>query len=291
MTPARILIVEDESLVAADLQERLQHFGYTVPAIADNATDAVARALECQPDLVLMDIQLKGGTDGVAAAARIRDQRDLPVLYLTAHSDPDTLRRARVTEPFAYLVKPFEEHELRASIEMALYRHQAESRLRQIAHWLTSLLHSIDDPILATNTEGRVLFLNPAAELLTGWPLADALGKFYSEVLRLVNERTREPIENPLKEAYLETVVMHMADDSVLVARNGSEAHIDYTASPLLGESGKMMGAVVAFRDVTQRKLAERGLMELNQRLQSTNEQFKTLFTHPPPVGECPLDG
>jgi len=233
---------------------------------------------------VMMDIRLKGPLDGIEAARQIRTtvHPPPPVVFLTSHADEDTLARAGVTEPFGYLVKPYETRALRAAIEMALYRHETESKLRQIAHWLTGLLHSIGDPILAANTEGRVLFLNPAAEALTGWLLADAWGKFSSEVFRLVNERTREPIENPFKEAFLETVVMRTVDDSILIARDGSETPIDYTALPLHADSGKVVGTVVAFRDVTRHKLAARGLMELNQQLQSANERFKALLTLEP---------
>ncbi len=282
MKMAKIMIVEDEGIVAADIQDRLRALGYGVAAVVASGGEAERTAGSSRPDLVLMDIFLKGDIDGVEAAERIRTHWDIPVVFLTAHADETTLQRAKITAPFGYILKPFNDRELHTAVEIALYRHQAESRLRQIAHWLTGLLHSIGDPILAANTEGRVLFLNPAAEVLTGWPLADAVGKFSPEVFRLVNERTREPIEKPFKEAFLETVAVRMADDSVLIARDGSEIHIDYTASPLHAESGKVVGAVVAFRDVTRRKLAERGLMELNQRLQSANEKFKTLLTLEP---------
>src|SRR5262249_20774064 len=130
MTAPRILIVEDEGIVAKDIEIRLTRQGYRVVGVAESADDAVRLAGELRPCLILMDIRLKGGSDGIEAAERVRACYQLPVVFLTAYADDATLRRARVTEPFGYLLKPFEERDLRTVIEMALYKHQAECRLR-----------------------------------------------------------------------------------------------------------------------------------------------------------------
>ncbi len=177
MSKASILIVEDEAIIADDLANKLRDRDYEVVGITARGEEAVALAQSRRPDLVLMDIQLAGAMDGVAAAEVIRQQCDLPVVYLTAHSDRITLQRAKLTEPFGYILKPFEERELEAHIEMALYKHQTDRKLREQREWLRITLTSIGDAVIATDTAGRITFLNPVAESVTGWKERDALGR------------------------------------------------------------------------------------------------------------------
>ena len=132
MTGKRILIVEDEGIVARDMQKMLTRLGYSVTSIAYTGPEAVRRAETEKPDLVLMDIVLKGGMDGIEAAGKIREKADLPVVYLTAHADPPILARAGVTEPYGYILKPFRERELHAAIEIALYKHAADRDRRRL---------------------------------------------------------------------------------------------------------------------------------------------------------------
>ena len=120
MASAQILVVEDEIIVAENIRSRLIDLGYTVPAVASSGEEAIQRAAETQPGLVLMDIKLKGDMDGVEAAEQIRASLDIPVVYLTAYADEDTLRRAKITEPSGYILKPFELRELHIAIEVAL---------------------------------------------------------------------------------------------------------------------------------------------------------------------------
>ena len=133
MTQARILVVDDDSLVALNLQHQLEYLGYTVAAVASSGGEAIAEAEAGEPDLVLMDIKLGGRMDGVETADEIRSRLDIPVVYLTGYSDEHTLDRVKATEPFGYLLKPFEARDLRVAIEMALYKHAAEQRLREYA--------------------------------------------------------------------------------------------------------------------------------------------------------------
>ncbi|HML26239.1 response regulator [Methanomethylovorans sp.] len=124
MTNAKILVVEDENIVALEIKKRLQKLGYIVPGVASTGEDAISKAEGILPDLVLMDIMLKGEIDGINAAGEIRKRFNIPVIYLTAYSDGDTIERAKLTEPYGYILKPFEEDDLRTTIEIALYRHQ-----------------------------------------------------------------------------------------------------------------------------------------------------------------------
>jgi CheY-like chemotaxis protein len=126
MECARILVVEDESVVALSLARYLQRLGHTVLGTVASGLEAVQQTMATRPDLVLMDIHLKGAMDGVEAVAQVRAQCDIPVIYLTAYADETTLERAKVTEPFGYILKPFDQQELQAAIEMALYKHRGE---------------------------------------------------------------------------------------------------------------------------------------------------------------------
>ncbi|MBN2110430.1 MAG: response regulator [Methanosarcinaceae archaeon] len=123
-SPKKILVVEDENVVALDIKKRLTTLGYVVPSIAASGKDAITKANGLLPDLVLMDIRLKGEIDGIEAAQQIKTQLGIPIIYLTAHSDEETLNRAKQTEPAGYIMKPFEEDDLRTIIEVVLYKNQ-----------------------------------------------------------------------------------------------------------------------------------------------------------------------
>lgn len=130
--PRKLLIVEDEALVAEDISRHLQRLGYEVVAVIDNGEEAVRQTFALEPDLVLMDVHLKGGMDGTEAARQIRVSCGRPVIFLTGYSDPLLLKRARESEPYGFILKPFGERELMVQIEMALYRHQMETERAQL---------------------------------------------------------------------------------------------------------------------------------------------------------------
>src|SRR6056297_918106 len=131
MSDVKILLVEDESIVAMDMERRLTGLGYRVIAHVMTGEDAIEKAGTLRPDLILMDIHLKGAVDGIEAAEVIKDNNAVPVIYITAYSDEVTLDRAKVTEPFGYILKPFQEREIHSTIEMALYKHRIEQELRR----------------------------------------------------------------------------------------------------------------------------------------------------------------
>jgi len=146
MKQKQVLVVEDETIIARDIQRKLKVLGYNAPIIASSGEEAVAMAEELIPDLVLMDIVLKGAMDGIEAARLIRERFDIPVVYLTAYADEKTLERAKVTEPFGYMLKPFEEGELHSNIEMALYRHSAAKEYRE---GITKIMSSLQKTVNA----------------------------------------------------------------------------------------------------------------------------------------------
>jgi diguanylate cyclase (GGDEF)-like protein/PAS domain S-box-containing protein len=261
--PANILIVEDEKIVARDLQLALEDLGYQVAAIADSGELAIQQATDLRPDLMLMDIRLAGEMDGITAAQTIVERLEIPIVYLTAHSDEQTLARAKTTRPLGYLIKPFAEQELRAVVEIALYKHEMELRLQENAQWLSTVLHSIGDGVLTTDAEGLITFLNPVAEKLTGWSCAKAMGRPSQEVFKLILENNRKILDNPITNALKTGKAVTLPPFTLLVRRDGIEIPIEDSVAPISqhkgtvpiqNDTGKITGAVVIFRDVTQQR-------------------------------------
>jgi PAS domain S-box-containing protein len=260
MAKAQILIVEDDSIVVMELQDRLQSLGYGVAAVASSGKEAIEKAAETHPDLVLMDIRLKGAMNGIEAAKEIRACFDIPVVYLTAYADENTLQRAKATEPYGYILKPFEERELRTNIEIALYKYEMERKLKESERWLATTLRSIGDAVIATDAQGCVMFMNPVAEALTGWKQEKALGKDLTEVFHIMNEETCTVVENPVERALQEGVVVGLANHTILIAKDGTETPIDDSAAPIRDEKENITGVVLTFRDITERRRAEEAL-------------------------------
>ena len=260
MAGETIMIVEDDIISAEALSEKLTGFGYTVPPPVDNGKDAILSALDISPDLVLMDIKLSGAMDGITAAANIQRHLDVPVIYMTAYTDQEILQRARNTAPYSYLVKPVRDRELQITIEMVLYRHRMEIRLKEREHWLDTVLRSIGDAVLTVDGSGLINFMNAVAENLTGWSFAEASGKPYNEILQLVNEKTGNLAENPLYRVMQEGKVVGLANHTILVAKDGTRRAIDDSAAPVLDENGRLTGVVMVFRDVTRRRAMEKDL-------------------------------
>ena len=274
MAKAQILVVEDDNIVVMELRDRLQSLGYVVAAVASYGEEALEKAAETRPDLVLMDIRLRGAMDGLEAAEQIRARFNIPVVYLTAYADETTLQQAKVTEPFGYIIKPFEERELRTNIEIALYKHELEKKLEESEQWLATTLRSIGDAVIATDKEGLVTFVNPVAEALTGWEQEDALGRDVTEVFHIVSEETRTVGESLVAKAIEKGAVVSVANQ-ILIDKDGTEIAVDDSVSPIRDEKGNVSGAVLVFRDITKRKRAEEELRE-------SEEKYKTLVEDAP---------
>ncbi len=270
MSRAKILIVEDEGIEALDLQQRLTTLGYSAQDIASTGEEAVKMAEETSPDLVLMDIMLGGEIDGVMAAEQIQARSDIPIIYLTAYADEDTLQRAKVTEPYGYIVKPLKERELHITIDMALYKHVMERKLKESEKWLATTLRSIGDAVIATDPKGFITFMNPVAEKLTGWSLQECSDKKLTEIFTIINRDTRQPVDNPVTRVILEGNVVGLANHTRLIARDGKEIPIDDSAAPIKDDRGNLVGVVLVFRDITEREKAEDALRRSKEQWEQT---------------------
>ncbi len=269
---AKILVVEDEKIVALDIKSMLEGLGYRVSALVSSGEGAIQKADQIRPDLVLMDIHLKHVMSGVEAARQIRARFDIPVVYLTAYADDKTVQQAKMTEPFGYIIKPLDERELHTNIEIALYRHKMERRLKESERWLSTTLKSIGDAVIATDAQGCIVFMNPVAERLTGWEQDQALGRDSGQVFRILDGETRQPLESPVTKVLREGTVVELENDALLVTQDGSEVFIGDSAAPIRDETGTIDGVVLVFRDVTERRRAEEAVRRRNHELALLNQ-------------------
>ena len=268
MTQSRLLIVEDEGIIAADLASRLENLGHAVAGTASTADEAFTLASRLKPDLVLMDIVLQGPQTGISAAKRIRDALDIPIVFVTSHADTATLHSAIGAAPFGYVLKPFNERELQAAIEIALYRHGTESKLKKMERWLASTLSSMGDAVIATNMDGHITLINPIAERMTGWSAEQALGQPLTSVFNALDAGTREPLTGLVERALVEGFSIGIDEHIVLLAQGGPEISIDDSVATIRDEAGVAIGVVVVFRDATARYLSERTMQSMNDRLE-----------------------
>ena len=144
MADVKILLVEDENIEAMDIKRTLESFGYEVPYVASSGEEAVEKALEIMPDLILMDIVLKGDNDGIEVASKIKNL-NIPVIYLTAHSEESKIERAKLTEPYGYIIKPYDRNELKYAIELAIYKNQMEKALKESEKRYSITLDAVND--------------------------------------------------------------------------------------------------------------------------------------------------
>ncbi len=270
MAKTQILVVEDEVIVAEDIRSSLLEMGYSVPATASSGKEAIKKASESYPDLVLMDIMLKGEMDGIETAEEMRSRFNIPVVYLTAYSDERTFERAKITEPFGYIIKPFKERELNINIEIALFKHKMEMKLKESREWFTTTLKSTSDAVIATDPDGCVKFMNPAARSLTGW--AGARGKPLKEVFNIISEKADE---NPGKSNKAGGTLIK-GNQTVLATRNNKKIPVEVSSDPIRDEKGNITGIVMVFRDITERKRAEEEIICLKEFYESVLEGIVT---------------
>ncbi len=251
MAKAQIMIVEDESIVAKDLQNMLERIGYDVPAVVASGEAAMEKATGTHLDLVLMDIMLRGEMDGVEAAEQLRTRYHVPVIYLTAYADNDTLQRAKITEPYGYITKPFEERELHVGIEMSLYKHKMERELRESEHRFRQMAENIKDGLIIIEN-GKAVYVNDRACEIFGYPR--------EEIVKLTALDVAAPEERERLQQHMKAV--EQTSDAFnelefwIVRKDGTRrcVHSRYSTSR---EGDEIAGRYLVMTDIPARKQME----------------------------------
>ena len=215
-----------------------------------------------------MDIMLKGEMDGIHAATRIFSVYHVPVVFLTAYDDEQTLTRAKSSGAFGYILKPFDERDLRVAVEMAIYKHRMERQLAESSQRFETTLKSLGDAVITLDTSSQVRFLNLVAEKLTGWTHEGACGKDIKDVLTLEKDGELLDLTGYLDGVMRDGVVHYGVPGAELIARNGENRFfVEDTAARIMDNNGNDYGIVLVLRDVTERIQAEKREAELNEQL------------------------
>lgn len=262
MQKEKILIVEDEKIVSIDLTYILNNLGYEVSGQISTGFDAINYVKNNKIDAILMDIGLKGEIDGIEAAIKIKENTNIPIVFVTANSDEKTLQRSKLANPEGYVLKPFSEREIRTTLEMAIFKHKSDLKLKASEEWLFTTLKSIGDAVIATDMNGNVKFMNHIAENLTGWNQDLAKDKPLKDIFTIINEYTRKTVENPVDKVFKEGKIVGLANHTILISKEGQEYHIDDAAAPIKDTNGIIDGIVLTFRDITEKRETETKLAE-----------------------------
>jgi PAS domain S-box-containing protein len=268
MGSAKVLVVDDERLVALDLSQTIGRFGFEVIGIASNGDEAVEMVAKLKPDIVLLDIFIGGNLDGVEVASKIREETDIPFIFVTASSDSATFERAKLTQPYGYIIKPFEEHAVYAAIETALYKSQAERDLRKGREWLETILRSINDGVITVDLTGIVTYMNSAAEKMVGIRFDGAVGRNKDDLFTITKENNSSRFS--AGEGAAKGVIMVNCPRCTMESAEGRRMHIELTNSIITGENGDMQGVVLVLKDMTERHGYERVLEKAAEEWRNT---------------------
>lgn len=267
MPQATIFIAEDELIEAEDMRQTLDKQGYSLVGVARSGESLLESLKSIHPDLILMDIHLAGTMDGIDAAEQIRGLYDIPVIFLTAHADESTLGRAKITEPYGYVLKPFDERELHSAIEMALYKHRTEEEAKENARTIRVLANAIPDAVMLLDHNRQIISLNDA--------MARRLGYTYSRAGEPVIQFDRNGMFTSLDSQIDE--VFGSGQPVRFEEKNGEEWS-EISLLPIRGETGSKLRVFVQYHDITDHKqfeeqLKKEGITQIEQNM----EQFQIL--------------
>jgi PAS domain S-box-containing protein len=266
MEKSTILVVEDNAVIAKDLQWQLEDLGYSVPYIAPTGSDAIRRVRENNIDLVLMDIMLEGEMDGIETADEMRTKHSVPVVYLTAYADDDTLKRARKTEPYGYLLKPVSNIEMRSAIEMAIYKHNMERALRESEEKYSLLVETAREGVFIIK-EGVYQYANRAMTDIVGYSVEELTGM---NILDTVAPDYRPMIAEKYK---LRMDGRHVASTHEFQAlcKRGQTKDVELSAGLIQYKGAPAFMGIV--RDITERKMVEEELIKHREQLAGLVEE------------------
>lgn len=261
MFARKILVVEDEKILASNIRNSLQKLGYSISEITKSGKEAIKKVAETHPHLVLIDICLAGEIDGVNVADIIQNHFHVPVIYITESSEYKKLQKNQLSEPFSYIVKPFLESDLHLAIEMALYKHQSKEILYEEKQRLAAIINSMGCAVIVTYANGCIQMMNTKAEQITGWKQSKAFGKDLAEVVSLVDKDVGERIENLATYVIEAGEILNLPENCTLITKDGKEIAIGDNVAPIRDQNGNITGAVFVFQDISKRKETEAQLI------------------------------
>jgi PAS domain S-box-containing protein len=270
-----LLLVEDEVLIAISKKQELEKYNYII--ITVNTGEKAVETLKEKNtiDLILMDIDLGRGIDGTIAAKLILKDHELPIVFLSSHTEPEIVEKTEKITSYGYVVKNSSTAVLDASIKMAFRLFEANKKLANEKKHLKITLDSIGDAVIATDTHGNITRMNGVAEKLTEWSLSDALNKPLSQVFNIINAETRDNIENIALKVLKNKTTYGLANNTVLVSHTGKEYQIEDSVSPIKDDNGKIKGVILVFSDVTEK-------YKLKENLMMSELRFRTMINKAP---------
>jgi CheY-like chemotaxis protein len=248
----RILIVEDDEIICNLITTMLERRGYSVVGKVSSGEEAIVRACELEPDLVLMDISLSGQMDGVAAARYIFQLFQLPIVFLTALADDKLIERAKQSQPLGYILKPFTDKDLSSNVEMALYNHGIRKKyLDAYPVGEPKKLMAILDTILVMDTKGRIVFYNPYTVRFLDLPENQILMHHWRELMMIVNDQTGEEVTDPIPEVVKQMLVITYEFNTAVVTKAGKSRKVSVTIRPVKDDMHELIGVFMHIKEKT----------------------------------------
>lgn len=260
-----ILIVEDEAIVAKDLQLRLQAKGFQVPAPINNGRAAIDYVAHQPVDLILMDIHLSGDMDGIQAATEINAHSLTPIIYLTAFSELDTVKEATVAEPFGYIVKPYDEQALFIQIEVALYKFQKDLEVRNREKWFKSILAQLREAVITADTSGIINYVNSSGLILLDTQHDAIVGTPIISSIELFDEEGRSYTHHPVTPT-LEKGVSTISETIMLKTQTGHLKNVECTISPLRDQAQAVVGVLMVIKEQSDLIVSQQELHNIHNR-------------------------
>lgn len=267
---AKILLAEDDELAARRLSQSLLRMGYQITGVAATGEEVIESASRNQPDIIILDITLVGNIDGIVAAHKVHSQADIPIIYLTANSDSEVFERAKQTQPYAYLVKPFELSQLQNAIEIALFKHTMQKKLRESENRYRTIFEVSDNAMMLIDEDSTIIMVNEQFENMTGCPKASV--EHLKSWTEFFQDNERSKLEERLKD---DVSAARHHFESMLVDTKGN-TRIVYTNIQRIPETGTR---IVSMNDISELKLAEKEIRLLNKELNSINKGLNQEIT------------
>ncbi len=276
----RVLIVEDERMIAEDIKYTLNQYNYDVIGIYNKGIKAIKNVAKLKPDIILMDIMLEGEINGIETGKIILKDHDIPIIFLTAYADPVTIESAKSITPYGYILKPFEAEELYAAIEIALLKHKSEKKLNKSKALFESMFFGNPEPCIYLDKDFRVIDINPRFIEFFGFSLDETKGKKIDALI--IPEKYEEEATNLNKD----TLSGYVYFDTYRKNKTGEDLPVSISAAPIIIDA-KPEGSFVIYKDISKRKKIEEEREKLIKELQETLDEVKTLEGLIPICAHC----